>query len=137
MSNIFRIANSIDRSVDIVKWAIDYIIDTLPDYEGQSVYGADLGNLITEGPNANGIYEDNSWDFISKHIRDAKDEYDYEKYNFGEVKNPFEDPEGFVVCMLINTVEGVLAQVPIIDENWNDEIELTSDTIKEILDYLQ
>lgn len=130
--------SSIGRSREIVDWAIDYIKDTLPDYEGVSTYGSDLGNLITEEPNANGVYEDNAWDFISKHIHDAKDEYDYEKDSYGEVlHNPFEDPDAFVVCMLINTVDGVLSQVPFVEENWNDEFELTKDIIDEILNSLK
>ena len=129
--------SAIGRSEFICAWAIDYIKDELPEWEGQTVYGADLGNEITEVPNANGIYEDDSWGFISKHINDARDEYDYEKDNFGEVlHNPFEDPEAFVVCMLINTVNDVLSQVPIVYEHWDDELELTGDVIKEILDAL-
>lgn len=129
--------SSIGRSKEICQWAIDYIKEELPEWEGQTVYGCDLGNEITEGPNVNGIYEDDSWGFISRHINDARDEYDYEKDNFGEVlHNPFENPEAFVVCMLINVVNSVLSQVSIIDENWNDEIELTKDVIKEIIDSL-
>lgn len=126
--------SAIGRSKEIIDWAIDYIKDTLPDYEGETVYGSDLCATITEGPNANGIYENDSWGFISKHINDARDEYEYEKDNFGEVlHNPFEDPDAFVVCMLINTVEGVLSQVPLVDENWNDEFELTKENIDAIL----
>ena len=126
--------SAIGRSKEIVDWAIDYIKDTLPDYEGQEVYGSDLGSTITEGPNANGVYEDDAWGFISKHINDARDEYEYEKDNFGKaLHNPFEDPDAFVVCMLINTVEGVLSQVPLVDENWNDKFELTKENIDAIL----
>lgn len=125
--------SAIGRSRAITNWAIDYIKDTLPDYEGESVYGSDLAFEITERPNVNGIYEDNSWDFISKHISDARDEYEYEKDNFGEVTNPFEDPEGFVVRMLINTVSDVLGAVPLVQEYWNDELELTKENINEIL----
>ena len=130
--------SSIGRSKQIVDWAIDYIKDTLPDYEGNTTYGCDLGNLITEGPNADGVYENDAWGFISSHIDDAKDEYDYEKDNFGEVlHNPFEDPDAFVVCMLINTVDAVLAQVPVVDDNWNDEMELTPEVIDEILHFIK
>jgi len=130
--------SSIGRSKEIVQWAIDYIKDELPDYVGDDTYGADLGNLITEGPNNNGTYEDDSWGFISKHINDARDEYEYEKNNFGEVlHNPFEKPEAFVVCMLINTVNDVLSQVPFVEEHWNDEFEITEEVVKEILDFLK
>ena len=136
-NNKLNIAD-IDRSKEIIKWAIDYIEDTLPDYVGNDTYGADLGNLITEGPNNNGIYEDDSWGFISKHINDARDEYEYEKDNFGEVlHNPFEKPEAFVVCMLINTVNEVLSQVHFVEEHWNDNFEITGEVVKEILDFLK
>lgn len=126
--------SAIGRSKEIVEWAKEYIEDNLPEWEGQSVYGADLANELTEEPNVNGIYEDDSWGFISKHINDARDEYEYEKDNFGEVlHNPFEEPEAFVVCMLINTVNDLLAQVPVVDEHWNDDLELTKEVIDEIL----
>lgn len=129
--------SSIGRSKEIVQWASNYIKDNLPDWEGQEVYGCDLGNDLTEGPNVNGIYEDDSWGFISTHINDARDEYDYEKDNFGEVlHNPFEDPEAFVVCMLINTVNDILSQVPLVEEYWNDKLELTQENIEAILNYL-
>ena len=126
--------SSIGRSKEIVEWAIDYIKNELPEWEGKSVYGADLANELTEKPNRNGVYEADSWGFISKHINDARDEYDYEKDNFGEVlHNPFEDPEAFVVCMLINTVNDILAQVPVVEEHWDEDLELNKEVIDEIL----
>ena len=135
------LAKNIGRSEEIVEWAIDYINYKLPDYEGCTTYGCDLGSLITECPNADGAYIigiKESIDFIASHFYDARDEYEYEKDNFGEVlHNPFENPEAFIVCMLINTVEGILSQVPVIEENWNDEIELTQDVIDEILNFLK
>ena len=71
-------------------------------------------------------------------VNDARDEYDYEKNNFGDVlHNPFDNPEAFVVCMLINTVNDILSQVPIIDEYWNDRLELNEENINQILEYLK
>lgn len=129
--------SSIGRSKKIVDWAIDYIKIKLPDYEGNTTYGADLGNLITEGPNVNGAYiigRKKAMDFIGAHFEDAADEYEYEVNNYGKaLHNPLENPEAFIVCMLINTVNDILAQVPIVDDNWNDEMELTPEVIDEIL----
>ena len=125
--------SAIGRSKEIVEWAKDYILDTIDDYEGVSTYGCDLGDLLTEGPNNDGAYEDYGWPWLARHINDAKDEYDYEEDTFGKVlHNPFEDPYGFVVCMLINTVDGIMSQVPFVDENWNDEFELTPEVIDKI-----
>ena len=46
--------------------------------------------------------------------------------------NPFGEPESFTVRMVINGVDGIMGQLPIIEENWNDKIELTPETIKTI-----
>lgn len=135
--NISELASNIDRSVFITRWALDYIEDTLPDYLDCETYSCDLGSLLTEAPNVNGIYEENSRKFIADHFNDASDEYQYEKDNFGEVlHNPFFDPEGFVVCMLINTVESILANIPFVDENWNNKITLTQDVVNNILNWI-
>lgn len=135
-----QIAKMIDRSPEIVNWAIDYIQDKLPDYEGSENYGCDLASVLTEGPNVNGVYVVGvfaAWDFIGKHIHDARVEYDYEKDIFGEAPpNPFEDPEGFIVRMLINTVDQVMAEVPIVKDRWDYDWELDDASIKEILTFL-
>ena len=136
MTSAFILAAKIGRSQEITQWAIDYIVDTLPEYEGSSPYGADLANLLTEYPNCNGIYEDDSWGFIKEHLGDAGDEYDFEENEFNEVTNPFRDPEGFVVRMLINIVDGILANVPLVENNWDEPLELTPANIAEITDFL-
>lgn len=135
-----QIAKMIDRSPEIVNWAIDYIQDKLPDYEGSENYGCDFAGVLTEVPNVNGCYivgSKTSWEFITEHINDARDEYDYQVSNFGKpLHNPFEDPEGFVVCMLIDVVKQIMSEVSVVDEHWDDCWELTADDIKEILTFL-
>lgn len=136
----YRIAEMIGRSPEITSWAIDYIQDSLSDYKGSENYGCDLASVLTERPNVNGVYVVGvfaAWDFIGKHIHDARVEYDYEKDMFGEAPpNPFEDTEGFIVRMLINTVDQILSEVPIVKEHWDDDWELDDASIKEILGFL-
>lgn len=132
--------SSIGRSKAICDWAIDYIKDELPEWEDQTVYGSDLAYEITEEPNNDGFYifgTQASRDFLRKHSKDVKDEIKYEEMKFGESADPKRDPEGFVVRMLINTVADVLAQVPIVNEHWDDKLELTKEVIDEILDALK
>lgn len=130
--------SEIGRSRDIVDWAIDFIEDELPEWEGKSVYGGDLATELTYTVNRTGSYEDDAWGFISSHINDARDEYEYEEDQFGKVVcNPFKDPDGFVVCMLINTVDNILAEVPLVKENWNEYLELTKENIDAILKSLR
>jgi hypothetical protein len=130
------IAEAIGRGISVTKWAIDYIVDELPEWEETSVYGADLAMHLTERPNVDGMYESDSWGFLKEHLDDAAIEFDYEKQEFGEVTNPFDDPEGFVVRMLINTVDAVLARVPLVDERWNECVKWTGDDIRNIIDWL-
>lgn len=136
----YQIAEKIGRSPEITSWAIDYIQDHLPDWEGTETYGSDFANLLTETPNVNGVYivgVKAAFDFIGKHIHDARDEYEYEKDVFGETPpNPFGDPEGFIVRMLINTVEQILGDVPTVNEHWGEYWEVSGEDIKDILTYL-
>lgn len=135
-----EIAEKIGRSPFITGWAIDYIESRLPDYKGSDNYGCDLADVLTESPNIDGSYiigRRASWNFISEHVNDARDEYDYEKTEFGEVfHNPFENPEAFVCCMLINVVHAVMSRVPTVVENWDYSFELTETAIRDILGFL-
>ena len=47
--------------------------------------------------------------------------------------NPFESPEAYHVCMIIEGVNSLLSQVSYIDKKWNDKIELTEKRIKKII----
>lgn len=47
----------------------------------------------------------------------AFDYYDYEKDNFGDARNPFDDPEGYLVCMMIWKAEEIISCLPIVQEN--------------------
>ena len=83
------------RSRKIKEWAIDYLKDTLPDYAGQSVYCADLAGRITEGPNANGVYEEDDDDdeVIYEYDEDGDDDYVEE-----EDEDEDEDDNGTLVA---------------------------------------
>lgn len=140
MRKVHKVTESVQSkaglSRDIYEWAKEFILDYIDEYEGLSTYGADLAYEITEVPNKNGVYEDDAWGFITKHIQDAREEYDNQEDILGEAKNPLKDPDGFVVVWLIDAVGSILANIDIVDENWNNELELTKDVIKEIKDAL-
>lgn len=115
----------------------DFIINNIDDYSGQSIYGCDLGNTITEGINIDGSCTYSTYE-AKKYIKfwwdEAADYFQYEKNNFGEnLHNPFENPEAFMVCMVIQGVNSLLSQISFIDKNWNNEIKLTEKNIKKII----
>lgn len=121
---------------DIYIWACDYIKDIIDDFHGYSTDGADLAYRLTETPNYNGKYEEDSFKFIGDHIKEAAKEFDYQSKELGCVTNPFKDPDGFVVCWLIHAVECVLNNIPVVSENWNGMLDITPEVINEIKEYL-
>lgn len=113
----------------------DFIIDNINDYKGEKVYGCDLYFTLCEGINANGtatFSRQLAKEYICKWWDDASDFSDHEKFNFGERSNPFENPEAFMVKMVIEGVDSLLSQCQFIYDNWNDEIILTEEVINSI-----
>lgn len=115
----------------------NFIADNLENYSNQSIYGCDLGYTITEGINIDGSCTYSTYkakEYLKFWWDEAADYFQYEKDNFGEnLHNPFERPEAFMVCMVIQGVNSLLSQVSFIDKNWNNKIELTEKNIKKII----
>ena len=112
----------------------NFIADHLENYYNQSIYGCDLGYTITEGINVDGSCTYSTYkakEYIKFWWDEAADYFQYEKDSFGEnLHNPFENPESYMVCMVIEGVNSLLSQSSFIDDNWNNEIELTEKNIK-------
>lgn len=121
-----------------IEYCKNYVLEHIDEYEGQEVYLCDLGFTLTEGPNCNGTLTYSTHDAI-EYLREwwyeASDYFEYEKLNFGTARNPFEDPEGYMVCMVIEGVRALIdaaIQKLGLDDQWNDEVELTADLIEKI-----
>lgn len=115
----------------------NFIISNIDNYSDQSIYGCDLGYTITEGINADGSCTYSTYEakeYIKFWWDDASDYFQYEKDNFGEnLHNPFENPEAYMVCMVIQGVNSLLSQISFINKNWNNKIKLTKKNIKKII----
>lgn len=124
-----------------VEYVKDFIVDNLPEYEGKKVYACDLAYTITEGINADGsatYSRQKAVDYIKEWFDEAAEVYRYQVENYGQAsQNPFENPEAWMVCMIIEGVSAVFSQCTVIDDNWNNEIELTEEIIKTILEEVQ
>ena len=124
---------------DYVTYCKDYLIDELKEMRGQkqSHYGCDLGNHLTHGPNVNGSITFSTYEakeYIKEWFDEAGEVYQYQKDNYGEVmQNPFESPEAFMVCMLIEGVNNILNQCDVISDNWNDNIVWTTSLINKLI----
>ena len=113
----------------------NYILEHIDEYEGQGTYASDLAYLITDAPNMDGTLTYSrhaALEYLSEWWEDAADYFDYETDNYGKAQNPFERPEAYMVCMVIEGVASLISQCDIVDELWNDEIELTPDIINKI-----
>jgi len=111
------------------------IIDRLNDYSGGSYYGCDLSYALFEGENVNGSVLCNTWqtkEFIKANFDLFGDLVAHCKDNLDMVLNPFQEPEKAHVVLLLEASQSILSQCKLIDENWNNEIELTDKVIKKL-----
>lgn len=118
----------------------EYICEHLDEMESVTVYACDLAYTLAESDNINGsmTYDRNkAIYFIREWWDDCADYSDYEQSNFGKRSNPFVNPEAFMVCMVIAGVSSILSQCPIINEKWNDKIELTPEVIEAIKEQIE
>ena len=117
------------------------ILSELENYDGQTVYACDLGITLTEDINANGTFtysRELAKEYLKEWWNDASDYWDYEKWSFGENQhNPFDNPEAYIVAMVIEGVNVLLSKCPLIDDNWNDEIELTDDVVSTLKEQVE
>jgi len=127
------------RKKNYVAYCKAHAIDELQNMKGwaTSEYGCDLGYKLTEEINCNGtatFSTHEAREYIKFWWDEAADVYDYQKFNYGEpLHNPFDSPEAFHVCMIIEGVNALCANCPTIDAAWNEKIELTNKTINKII----
>ena len=126
----------IENYVDYCK---DFAINKLEENKGynNSSYGADLANTLTESINVDGSATYSSYEakeYIKEWFNEAGEVYEYQKSSYGEVcQNPFENPEGFHVCMIIEGVNNIMSNCATIEKYWNDELELTDEIIDTLI----
>lgn len=124
---------------EFVDYCKDYLIEHIDGYEGQTHYLCDFGYTLTEGPNADGTLtygREAAMRYIWEWWWEAADYFEYEKLYFGEnLHNPFENPEAYMVCMVVEGVYSLWSRAIDelgMDDQWSDEVELTPDLIAKI-----
>ena len=122
---------------NLQKWIIGEMIEHLQEMEGQVVYGCDLAFKLFENENVTGSYTCNAYK-SRQWIKEYWDELysvveDYE-FNYGELPtNPFKNSEVFQMQIILHMASSLVAESTFIEVNWNEEIELTEETIKQIV----
>lgn len=124
-----------------VDFCKNYILDTIDGFENSSTYGSEIAYLLTNEPNVSGTltFDSNAAkEYIKTWWDDCADYWEYEEMNFSEHNhNPFDNPDGFMVCMVIEGCASMLSRCPVIESHWNNKLELSDDVIAEIKEYVE
>ena len=120
------------------EFMVEAIANKLADMEGQEVYGCDLGYAIFEEANVNGSYTCSAYkakEWIKMFFDELGEVVDDIKNNLGDgsVPNPFDNPEAFQVVCMLELSSTLLGQCRTVGENWNNLMELTEETINQII----
>lgn len=125
----------------LLDYSKNYILEQLDNYEGTTQYACELAMTLTECADADGtlVYcRNEAIDYLREWWYDCADYWDFENDNFGRnYHNPFDNPEAYMVCMVIAACETILSKCPVIDEHWNEQIELTEDVVNDIKEYVK
>jgi hypothetical protein len=123
-------------------FVIDAMIVELNEMEDREIYGADLGYEIFETANCNGSYTcdaQEAKEFIKDYFESIGEVVEDIKFNLGaeNIPNPFTESERFQVVIMLEMSSSLIAQVSVVDENWNNEFTLTKETIEKITKELE
>lgn len=115
--------------------------EELENYEGENIKACELAWTLTQGYNIDGTVTYNtqkSIDLIYKYWWDIADIYNEYVGELGQCEiNAFERPEAFLTLIFIENANNLMAQCEIIENNWNENIELNRKNIEIIKKQLE
>lgn len=121
---------------------IEELKQKLEEYEGADMYGSDMAYTLLEEYDYSNSYTYNtkeSKDMISKYFDELGEIYDNYIFTYGKESaiNPFENPEKFIVLMLLQKASELLSDCEYVFENWSNKVELTEENIDIIKNQLE
>ncbi|MBP5457234.1 MAG: hypothetical protein J6Y37_12110 [Paludibacteraceae bacterium] len=129
-----------EKILEFFEFCKNYVLDNIDDYEGCDVYGCDLGCTITESMRYDGTFTYSiakAKRYLMEWFADAAEYSDYEKFNFGERSNPFDNVELFIVRMVCEGVNSIVSRCKVVDDMWNEKFELTEEVIASIKEQVE
>lgn len=127
--------------MDFIDYCKEHIEDKIYEYVGSTHYGADFAFTITEEENVNGTLTFSTYkakETLKEWWDDCAAYWDYEKDNFGEhAHNPFDRPEAYMVCMVIEGCASLLGQTEALQEVWDEKFELTEELADKIVEQVK
>ena len=115
------------------------IIDRLYNYKDIKMYACDLAYALFESENVDGTFTYSSYEakeWIKHYFDEIGEVWEELKFQFGSEYlmdfNPFDNPEKFMVLVILESASYILGQCKFIQNNWNNEIILNNKNIKTI-----
>lgn len=141
-----KVCNDTNYSMDSIIWAWKYIdewfdwndyIDGYGMEDYVTVYARDLAYAITEIANNDGYVDhpdrSDAWEWMANHLEDCATYWDWEYLSTDEHSgNPFSDPEGYQVKVLIQLVAHIIETIPWIYIEPRMKLVLTPEMIKKL-----
>lgn len=120
---------------------VELLKQELENYEDETITACEIAWTLTQGYNIDGTITYNtkeSINLINKYWYDIADIYNDVIFNNGNCEiNMFNEPELFLTAMFIENAEYLLSRCKIIDNNWNENIELNRENINTIKKQLE
>ena len=126
--------------MNFIDYCKEHIKEKIYGFVGSTYYGCDFPYELTMEENTNGTLtfsRNAAKDTLGEWWVDCGDYWEYEKDNFGErLYNPFDEPEAYMVCMVIEGCASLLGQTEALNEVWNDKFELTTEFADKIVEQI-
>lgn len=123
----------------IKEFVADVLMDKLDEYEGTSSYGCDLAYILLQQYNVDGSYTYSTYE-AKQWVASCFDELGDIVNDMTEEGIPpcnvFDNPEGFMVQIMLYVAGELLGQCDTVNEFWNEEQELTEEIIAKIKEEL-
>lgn len=123
----------------IKEFVADVLMDKLDEYKGTFSYGADLAYDLLEEYNVNGSYTYSTYKaklWIQKYFDELADIVNDMTEEGIPPCNVFDNPEAFVVQIILYVAGGLLGQCDTVAAFWDEEQELTEEIIAKIKEEL-
>lgn len=123
----------------IKEFVADVLMDKLDEYEGTSSYGCDLAYHLLQQYNVDGSYTYSTYE-AKKWVASCFDELGEIVEEMTEEDlapcNVFDNPECFMVQIMLYVAGELLGQCDTVAAFWNEEFTLEADIIKKIKEEL-
>ena len=123
----------------IKEFVADVLMDKLDEYKGTSSYGCDLAYYLLQQYNVDGSYTYSTYEakqWVQEHFDELGEIVEEMTEEDLAPCNVFDNPEAFMVCVMLYVAGQLLGQCDTVTEVWNDEFILEADVIKKIKEEL-